>query len=65
LEEDKMAQSYAEILSAINNTELRIALEAVLTNLGVSLSDTASTSVDKDIVGDVTGDLTGDVTLGM
>jgi hypothetical protein len=62
LEEDKMAQSYAEILSAINNTELRIALEAVLTNLGVSLSDTASTSVDKDIVGDVTGDLTGDVT---
>lgn len=58
-----MAQKFQDILTMIQNSQIRVALERMFAIIGVSGSDTASTfTIDGDITGDVTGDLTGDVT---
>jgi len=53
-----MAQTIAQVISSINNSELRIAIEMLLTALA---STGLTTNVTGNLTGNVTGNLTGDV----
>jgi hypothetical protein len=58
-----MAQTFAQILQSINNSEIRIALEMIMKIAGVNPGDiTGPSTLVGDLTGDVTGDLTGNVT---
>lgn len=55
-----MAQTMAQVIASINNSELRIALEMLVTALAAS-GVTLTANLVGDVTGDVTGDLTGNV----
>jgi len=53
-----MAQKFTDILSAINNPEIRQAIESLFGILGLGGRD-SSTSMDLSLQGELTGDTTG------
>ena len=57
-----MAQTFEQILTSINNTEIRMALEQLFAIVGAGTGSTVEGGIAQDVTGDVTGNVTGDVT---
>lgn len=57
-----MAHKKSDLLQAIQNTQIRIAIDRLLSLAGVNSNSVVGSAITTDVVGDLTGDVTGSAT---